>query len=462
MFDTIWENVTNDYRMRGRRFLRDIVRYLLATGWYSVFAAPSVDGSFFTAEVWHPVTVYPMWTNILSECAHIFSPGESAVRTMAARNGWRLTSTPSNSTVISDYWWVEQTAGGVNTVHNSILVGNQQVKSDTIESRFKRIPIFISPCGGLPDTGELSGEEWKAEVGQSFIATNETVLKTFNKWWTFMMQLMRDTAQPRTYEKTSSTKNLVTPETWYKRGSHYKIGLQDDIGFIQPPSIPVELRGMQLDLEAMRDRGGPGSAMFGSTTNRMTSYAMSQVAATTNQLAKDFHMGIIDCFSDIDNFWYELIKENNYKPYGLELPKLLPETARLTAEYELRIPGDLVQRATTARMLNPEFMLSDERIMEEMFPEIKNPTEELAQIRASQARKNPIYATISLAAALKQEAALLRNSKDTESANLYEKAAARLEQQITGEATQTNQPNQQGNIPVSSTVVPPNSGGRLQ
>ena len=55
------------------------------------------------------------------------------------------------------------------------------------------------------------------------------------------------------------------PETWYRRGAHYKIGLQDEIGFINAPPVPVELRSMQLDLEAMRDRGGPSSSMFGAT-----------------------------------------------------------------------------------------------------------------------------------------------------------------------------------------------------
>ncbi len=114
----------------------------------------------------------------------------------------------------------------------------------------------------------------------------------------------------------------------------------------------------------------------------------------------------------------------------------------------------MVQRATTARMLNPEFELSDERIMEELFPEIKNPAEELAKIRASKARKHPIYATISLAEALKQEATLLRNGKDIGGADLYEKAAARLEQEIIGGGQQqpsTTQPS----VGVRPEVQPP-------
>jgi hypothetical protein len=160
---------------------------------------------------------------------------------------------------------------------------------------------------------------------------------------------------------------------------------------------------------------------------------MAQVAATTNQIAKDFHDGVVDCITDIDNFFYAMIKKNKYKPYGLSLPSGLPPNVRLSAEYELRIPGDIIQRATTARMLNPEFELSDERIYEELFPEIKNPIEETARVRASKARKNPIYTQLSLIDTLRQEAVLLQNAKDFEGARLYEAAADRLEQQIIGE-----------------------------
>ena len=439
MFDIIWENIEGDYRQRGRYLMKDIIDYLLATGWYSVFAAPTTDGSAFVAEAWNPITVYPKWSDILSECAHIFAPGAAAIQRMKTRNNWTLRSAPGDNTIVYDYWWIEQSLANV-IVHNSIVVGSDQVKPDTVETRFKRIPIFVFPIGGLPDTGELAkgrrGEEWKQDIGQSFIATNENVYKTVNKWWTFMMQLLRDTAQARTYEKSTSAKQIVQPETWYRRGAHYKLGPQDEVGFIQPPAVPVELRSIQLDLEAMEQRGGPSWTMFGSVQQRMTAYAMSQVVATTNQIAKYYHRGIIDLVSDIDNFFYDLVKTFGYKPYGISLPSGLPANIQLTAEYELRIPGDLTQRATTARMLNPEFELSDERIMEELFPEIKNPTEELAKIRASKARKHPIYAAISLAEALKQEARLLRNIGDTGGAELFEKAAERMELEITGQQPQ--------------------------
>ncbi len=437
MFEVIWENIFDQYRLRGRHYLDDLINFLLCTGWYTAFATMSLDGSVAISEIWNPATVYPMWDDKLVECAHIFQPGPQAISGMAQRNLWDLSGySLSSTTAIYDYWWLEKQLTR-DLVHNAIFIDNKVVKEDTIEIRYDRIPIFVSPVGGLPDNGYLSTRKtldfWKQEIGQSFIATNENVYKTSNKWWSYAMQLIRDYAQPRTFERSGSSAKIVQPETWYRRAPHYKLGPNDEVGFITPPTLPVELRSTQLDLEAMMQRGGPSWAMFGALQQRMTAFAMSQIAATTHQVSKSFHKGVIECFTDMDNFYRNMIKNNGYKPYGISLPSGLPDNAKLTAEYELRIPGDLVQRATTARMLNPEFELSAEYIMEHNFPEIKSPMEELARVQAGRARRDPVYAGITLIESLRQEAQLLRNVDDFEGAKLYEKAADKKEREVLAE-----------------------------
>lgn len=434
-FDIAWDDVFTMYRRRGKYWLRDLIGYILATGWYSVFAMITPDGSRCIAEIWNPATVYPMWDDELIECAHVFSISGRQARRLAARNDWKVERLESRSRVkVSDYWWIESAITG-DKVFNAIALDNDIVKDVTEETRFNRIPIFTSPVGGLPDTGELapagSAEAWKEEIGQSLIATNEKIYNYWNKWWSFSMQLLRDTAQARTYEKTRSAKQIVKKEDWYRRGAHYKMTPDDEIGFITPPPIPVELRSAQLDMEAMMQRGGPSWAMFGSVQQQMTSYVMSQVAASANQISKPYHQGVVDCISDIDNFWFRLMKEYSYKPYGRGLPDGLPADTKMTAEYELRIPGDLTQRVTTARIMNPSFELSDEKVMEELFPEIKNPAEEIARIRAGKARQHPIHIQISLIESFRQEAGLLRKAGDVDGAVLYEKAADLVEATLT-------------------------------
>ena len=458
MFDTAWDDVYCTYRRSGRYWLRDLIGFLIATGWYSVFATISLDGTRCISEVWNPATVFPSWGDDLYECAHIFPISAAQAKRMAARNEWTLKPSGSGKLVINDLWIKEGEA-----IYNTISLDNDLVKPMTHETRFHRIPIFTGPVGGLPDTGELappgSGDNWKAEIGQSPLAANERIYKYWNKWWSFSMQLLRDTAQPRTYEKSRSGTQIVKPEQWYKRGAHFKMAPEDEIGFIAPPAIPVELRSAQLDMEAMMQRGGPSWAMYGNVAGQMTSYVMSQITASTNQISKACHHGVVDCITDIDNFWFDMMKEQHYKPYGMSVPKNLPDGAKITASYELRIPGDLVNRATTARMLNPGFTLPEEMIHEELFPEVRNPVEAIAQVRAGLARKHPINVMISLVQSFREEAALLRKAKDKAAAILYERAAERIEAEITGEGEEAEGAGaargEPGLVKPDSTTVPP-------
>lgn len=428
MLESMWDNVYDGYRRRGRYWKRDLISFLLATGWFSVFAIIPPDGSTCLAEIWNPATVFPAWDDVLIECAHIFTLTEAQARRMAFRNKWNVPRF-SDKNVCYDYWFLDD----AGKVHNAIVLAEELVKPDTAELHFNRIPIFVSPVGGLPDTGEIAGGKsttWRGEVGQSVIATNEFIYKTFNRWWTFLLQLLRDTAQPRTYEKSGGTNKIVKPEDWFKRGAHFKVGPNEDLGYLTPPAIPVELRAAQLDLEAAMQRGGPVWSQYGNISQGMTAYVMSQIVASTNNTASPYHQAVQDCVGDIDNFWIYLMQEHGYKPYELSLPPDLPEKFKVVADYELRIPGDLAQRATSARMLNPEFSISEERIMEWSFPEIKNPSEELARREAGAARRDPIFAQLSLVSALKQEANILRAAKDSDSARLFEAAAKVKEQQI--------------------------------
>jgi len=452
-YDRIWRRTEKQYRQRGRLFKRDLISFLLSTGWYSVFTIPNMDGSSLLTEVWNPATVFQAWDDVLFECAHIFTASATQAKRLATRNQWNIGNFHDKMTIY-DRWWLDD--GG--KVYNATSVDTTLVKDETPELRFPRIPIFTSPVNGLPDTGEINirkSTKWRGELGQGYIVANENVYGYFNKWWTFLMQILRDYAQARTYEKTNSARQIVQPESWYKRGAHYKLGQQDDVGFIVPPPIPMEIRSTQLDLEAMMQRGGPTWQQYGNVSAGMTAYVMSQVVASTNNTASAFHQGIIDCVGDIDEFWKYLMQEHNYKPYGQSIPEGLPEDFEILTDYELRIPGDLTQRATNARMLNPDFSVSEERVMEWNFPEIKNPAEEMAKRDAGMARHDPIFAQLSLISALRQEAELLRRAKDADGAKLYDKAADMKEQEIMGLQQGQAQQGRAAPRPGPATVPPP-------
>jgi len=462
-----WRDANNTFRRSNPRqsISRTFIGFMLATGWYSMFSIMSDDGKTTYKEPLNPAEVYPMWDAVLgmSEVARIYSISPLSAVNMAKANSWTLsspynqwiTSKGTSNVTIYDYWWLEVSDNFPFSlvVWNAIVIGDTLVKNES--TRFKRIPIYIAPVGGLPDMGSLTessgtsqpysstlkvqaqnestgatADRWKAELGQSILATNENIYKTWNKWWSFSLQLLRDTAQPRIFERSRSGKAIVKPEDVFKRGAIWRGGPDDSVDFIGSPPIPLELRSTQLDLEAMMQRGGVSWAMHGSVAGQISAYVMSQIAASANQVMKPFHQAIVNSLSDMDNDDLRDIKERGLRPYGWKYPTALPEYTEVSADYDVEIPGDLVQRATTARMLNPEFALSYSYVMGKLFPDVEDSMKERAQRLADAASLHPSNAMIALVRYYEEQSAFLSKHGDARGAQLYELMATMVMQQL--------------------------------
>jgi hypothetical protein len=471
-YDLAWQDVSDTFRKTGPRqsYKRSLIGLLLATGWHSVFSIITDKGDRVFSEIWHPAQTFPMWDMDmgLAEVAHIFPCSASRAKSMLRSNGWvvDLTNNHGDQTIY-DYWWVEiaDEFPFQQQVWNAVVVANKLVKFEP--TRFKRIPVYIAPVGGLPDTGPLSegtdlstnfsagrvssGDRWKEEIGQSIVATNENIYKSWNKWWTFSLQLLRDTAQPRIFERSRSGKAIVKPEDVFRRGSIFRGGPDDSVEFLGAPAMPLELRSTQLDLEAMMQRGGVSWAMYGNVTGQLTAYVMSQIAASANQVMRPYHQAIQNLYADIDNDWLDDVRERGVAPYGWKMPAHIPETAKVSADYEIEIPGELVQKATVARMLDPQFSLSYSFTVEKLFPEIKNPMQERARRLSDMAELSPENALIAQIRYYRKQAAFLSET-DADAARLYELAADASESQLQpqGATSQTETRSAIGNRPESS------------
>lgn len=461
-FKISWQDAVDTFRRSNPRqgLMRTFIGFMLATGWYAMFSINTDDGSRTYKEPWNPMEVYPMWDGMLGldEVAHIYPISAKRAINMAKKNNWTFSNpfrqwkaTVGGDVTVYDYWWadVADEFPFTQTIWNAIVIGSDMVKYE--QTRFKKMPIYVSPVGGLPDMGglteasgvatvysstlkvqtqETSTERWKAELGQSIIATNENIYRTWNKWWSYSLQLLRDTAQSRIFERSRSGKAIVKPEDVFRRGAIFRGGPDDSVEFIGTPPIPLELRSTQLDLEAMMQRGGVSWAMHGSVAGQISAYVMSQIAASANQIMKPFHQAIIDALSDMDNDDLEDIKDRGIKPYGWKYPSKLPENAMVSADYDVEIPGDLVQRATTARMLDPDFRLSYSYVMGKLFPDIEDALQERARVRSDMAELHPSNAMIALIQYYRRQAAYLANHGDIESSNLYNMMADLALQQL--------------------------------
>jgi hypothetical protein len=426
MVEKVWKDIDASYRNRGKQnFLHNFVGLLVATGWYSVFAY--VDNNGFYAEVWNSIEVYPEWDEMgLIKVARVYTMKKEAAQRFVADPNLPIKYPKLITTdlVLYNYWFID-VDGSIN---NTIVLGEDFVKEPT-PGNFGRIPIFTGPVGGLPDTGViLEDDTWKEHIGESILATNEYVYNSYNKQWTFSSQLLRDTAQPRWFEK-STTGDILTPKDLFKRGAIFKGGLQDSIQALEVPQMPIELRTDRYDMQGMLQRGGLPWSMSGDIHNDMSGYLMAQVASSAMETLGPYHDAIKNCLADIDNFWLSEIATHGYNPQQIKKLKILPEFV-MTADYSMKIPGDLVQRATVAKMLNPEYTMATSTIMDLLFPEIKNPVREQALARADRAMNSPMSIQISTITAYRQTALQLKSSGDNIQSDLYNKAADYLEQQL--------------------------------
>ena len=474
LMDRCWDDAEKQFRSAGPRqnLHRTIRGLMLSTGWYAVFAPFYDDGTRAFAEPWNPIEVYPMW-NIemgLAEVAHVHRMAGQVCSLMAKRNNWPGSWQEDQS--IYDYWWIEENAEPFAmqryVVWNAVVVGTELVKFEP--TRFKKIPIYISPVGGLPDTGPLSegselstasynaagkgsGERWKEEIGQSVVATNEHIYRTWNKWWTFSLQLLRDTAQPRIFERSRSGKPIVKPEEVFRRGTVWRGGPDDSVDFVQPPDMPLELRSNQLDLEAMMQRGGVSWSMYGAVSGQMSAYVMSQISASANQVMSPFHDALQNLYADIDNDWMQDILDRGLKPYKWKKPAGLTADMEIDASFDIEIPGDMVQRLTAARMADPEFELSYTYVVSKLFSDIKDPMREKARVLADKAEQHPTNSVIALIQYYRKQANYLSMAGDSKTAELYNYAADAALMQLKG-MSQPPQPSQQ-QIGSRAEALPP-------
>lgn len=435
--DTVWRDIEKKYRRRGdQSFYITLIKFILATGWYAVFAP--ITNDMVTAEAWNPIEVYPDFgDDELTQCAHIYNVSATAARRKIQRNGWLM---PANLRTVGnmdiyDYWRFNDEGKAAN----SVVIDTHLVKPETPDL-FEQIPIFISPVAGLPDKGSIGTKiQSQQHIGEGIVATNEQLYKRYNKQWTFATQLLRDVAQPRWFERSAGTEAILRPEDMFKRGGVFRGGLQDTIEPLPVPPIPVELRTDRFDVQQMLQRGGFSWAVYGNVMQAISGYLMSQIASSVKSALKPYHNGVIAVLSDTNNFWLAEIERRGLHPYDFKLPKTEKKYV-VDCTYDIQVPGDFMQRATLARMLNPQYELSWTTVTDMLFPEIKNPLQEQARTRKDNALRNPVMAALDLIASLREEAETLRKAQDTRGFELFSAAAARVEQQLQLEAAPAEGP----------------------
>ncbi len=465
-----WVEQENRYRGIGRKsFLGEFVSWLLATGWYSIFAM--VEDDKLWAEVWSPAESFPDYSSDgLVEHAHIYTMSPAAANRKVKLMGWTIARPFMGNTTFYDHWCFD--ADG--DVVNAVVAGDGFVKlpvKDPALSKLGKLPIFTSPVGGLPDmgsikyTGSTAGpERWQEHIGEAIIATNEDLNFNYNKMRSFYQQAARSAAQHHWLELSQGETPIATDEVMSKWGSVLHGAPGESVTAIQPPVIPVELTSIMFTYQNELQRGLFPSALFGNIQQQISYLAMANIASASLQVLTPYIQGIRGGLTDVDNFWLDMIAITGFKPHKFKKPDNMPKDARFDVSADVEIPGFLVQRATVSRMLNPNFRLPEAWIMDRMFPEIRNTIQAQAEVRKEVAMMHPKAILVDQIIAYREQARILRESNDVASAELYEKLAESMEAELTAIQQPPIQPG--GEVPpevaIQQEVLPKESAQPIE
>ena len=448
-----WRDEEERYRRVGRQgLISKLVSFLLATGWYSVFCMATKDRLWL--DVWNPIDVYPAFgSDGLIEVAYIYPMTPAEANRKVKLSGWQVIRPFTHNVYLYNYWGYDDDGD----VANAIALGQEYVKEPEKDEAVNRmiqktgepiLPVFVSPVGGLPDEGSIMGNrDWQKNFGESIAATNEQMTHNYNKMLSFIQQAARSAAQHRWFEKSTGDTPILTEENIDKWGAIYRMGPSDEIGAMEPPVIPVELRTAMFEYSNMIQRGSFPWVLHGNLQQQLSYLAMANIASSALQQLTPYEEGLEGCLTDVDNFWLNMIKANGFKPNKFKEPENLPEEFKFKADTEIQIPGYLIQRATVARMLNSNFRLPQRWIMDRMFPEITDSLRSQAQVRGEDAMMHPKAVMVDAIIAYRNHAKDLREAGDVQSAKLYEKLATSVEAEI--DIAQQQQTQQAAGVPPS-------------
>ncbi len=434
-----WVAEENRYRRMGRQSLKgELLGFMLATGWYSVFSMVSQDKIW--TEVWNPIEVYPEYgSEGLIELAHIYGLTPAAANRKVKLMGWPVKSPFTHNVNLYDYWGYDNDGDLVN----GIILGTEFVKDLQKDAALNNLmqklgepvmPVFMSPVGGLPDRGSIvKSKDWQKNYGESMVATNEELGKNYNKMLSFAQQATRSAAQHRWIERTAGDYQIAKEEDMDKWGAIFRMGPNDSLEPLVPPAIPIELRTIMFEYSNMLQRGMFPAAVFGNVQQQMSYLAMANVASAAMQVLTPFNDNYKGLMSDLNNYHFNMVKFNDFNPYDFKMPEGLPDQIEFHVQSDIEIPGYLIQRATVSRMLDPTFRLPTRVVMDKFWPEIRDPLRAMGESRKDDAMMNPKAIMVDSIIAYKEHSKALREAGDNESAGLYDKLAASLEAELVGQ-----------------------------
>jgi hypothetical protein len=430
----MWQVIDRNRRLGGQDpFLWELGFYLLATGWYSMKIIWDKESLFPDVYIWSPAEVFPRFEEgRLTTFVHSYPQTVQTIKRKILVNGWKMPvslQTQQVGTVTLDDYYYLTDAGYMNI----ILVNGEDVTGETLRDDMLAL---ISPLAGFPDMGSLKAgqTDYQGLRGQSPLETNSRVWDAINRWKSFELQILRDTAEPKWQEFVQGESKLK-PDKMRERGAVFSYGANDrGILAILAPPIPMELRAELMDMRKEAQKGMFSDVLYGIVEQGMTGSAMSQLTSTSASTvlypyltAKHF------IISEIDRFWLGKLK-NSKKVFNIKgrmieklKPTDIPDDVDIMVESELATPKDWMERATVANML--EKHLDETSILDEIL-HVQDTAQVTRRRNLDLVTKHPQSQMLLLIGSYRAHAEYLKATGDTQGSDTYMKAAQALEMQL--------------------------------
>ncbi len=440
----IWRDKDRKQRLSGRRLWRwELADLLLMTGWYGVFVdvLSGEHGADFHADIWNPARMYPEFSEdgLISVC-YEYDLTDEALAVKAKKLDWdlstqNLTAVHMSSTV--GLLWLK-----AEKVTQSALV-NGKVVAERRATNYDDIPVLVGAVGGEGVWGGYAGGDttWKKHYAESVLEPNFPEFKTYNKWLTYYMQLIRDTVQGFIKHPGGIPGSVKSDDV--KSGKIVDLVQNEDLVRSQPAALPADTQMVLRVIGEKIQQGGFNWTTFGSSgTTNLSGIAISQMRTGLENIIGEQKDAIQSLVSEIDTTWLAKYKRGKFKPFmivgkkmgipGLVREKftaeVVPDDPIIEAEFALAAPKDTMERITAARQAQPDGRLLDPVTVLEDILDKDDPQMILTRLDEYEAKQMPEMKTIKMIKALRQLERDMRNAvePDAELADLIKQAWTNL------------------------------------
>uniref|UniRef100_A0A6M3INY7 Portal protein n=1 Tax=viral metagenome TaxID=1070528 RepID=A0A6M3INY7_9ZZZZ len=458
---SLWRDQDTRQLKRGRRAWRwELSDFLLITGWYSVFAGVVMSGGKpeFLAEIWNPMNVFPEWGDEgLVQVAHKYERTLGQLHAVGKKRGWDLgklvdvgygrENSANSVKTVYDYWRKDEDG----RVRVSVQVGGKMVLVERERPEFEEIPILVGPAGGEAAWGGYGSSDtgWTGRYGQSILAPNCGLYEAENKNLSYIMQIVREIAQPPIKDTNTGARALVTGED-VKSGAIIHLEPGQDIGPMRQIEFPKELNVVQSVLDQKVQQGSFPSTLVGAVPPALSlsGFAIGLLMTAAQNVIEPYKTAMMYVMSEVDRIWLEGYKRSGVKKLSIGgrsrdrdvtslfyedwVSKDVPDVLFVDVTVPLATPSDLIEKITIARTAKPAGdLLDDITILDEILG-VEDPHLIKSRLDEQAFAKSLPVQTLLMVMEAKEKEKMLRNSNEPDAA-VYADIMADFAMQLMGQ-----------------------------